>query len=134
MSVIYEKIAIIGVGLIGASIALAARRGNLAAHITGCDTNAPAADMVRKLELADEIVADPLAAVADADLVVTDVWSSMGHEGQESDRRKTFEPYQVNESLLDQANPDVLFMHCLPAHRGEEISTTLLDDPRSVVW
>lgn len=70
MSVIYEKIAIIGVGLIGASIALAARRGNLAAHITGCDANPAAADMVRKLELADEIVADPLAAVADADLVV----------------------------------------------------------------
>jgi cyclohexadieny/prephenate dehydrogenase len=70
MSVIYEKIAIIGVGLIGASIALAARRGDLAAHITGCDANPAAADMVRKLELADEIVADPLAAVADADLVV----------------------------------------------------------------
>ena len=58
----------------------------------------------------------------------------MGHEGQEVQRRATFEPYQVNEALLDQAKPDVLFMHCLPAHRGEEISNSLLDDPRSVVW
>lgn len=73
-------------------------------------------------------------AVAAADLVVTDVWSSMGHEGQEAQRREIFEPYQVNEALLDQAKSDVLFMHCLPAHRGEEVSATLLDDPRSVVW
>jgi ornithine carbamoyltransferase len=58
----------------------------------------------------------------------------MGHEGQEADRRETFEPYQVNEALLDLAKPEVLFMHCLPAHRGEEVSSTLLDDPRSVVW
>ena len=79
-------------------------------------------------------VATAHEAVAEADLVVTDVWSSMGHEGQESKRRSTFEPYQVNEQLLDQAKPDVLFMHCLPAHRGEEVSATLLDDPRSVVW
>lgn len=97
------------------------------------DTHQPNADILANGHNAQR-VARASDAVADADLVVTDVWSSMGHEGQESDRRKTFEPYQVNESLLDQANPDVLFMHCLPAHRGEEISTTLLDDPRSVVW
>ena len=54
--------------------------------------------------------------------------------GQESDRRATFAPYQVNESLLDLATKDVVFMHCLPAHRGEEISATLLDDPRSVAF
>jgi ornithine carbamoyltransferase len=58
----------------------------------------------------------------------------MGHEGQESDRRATFADYQVNETLLDQASKDVLFMHCLPAHRGEEVSETLLDDKRSVVF
>ena len=79
-------------------------------------------------------VATASEAVADADLVVTDVGSSMGHEGQEADRRETFEPYQVNEELLDLAKPEVLFMHCLPAHRGDEVSSTLLDDPRSVVW
>lgn len=81
-----------------------------------------------------ELVDTPEDAVADSDLVVTDVWSSMGHEGQESDRHATFAPYQINERLLDQANKDVLFMHCLPAHRGEEVSETLLDDPRSVTW
>ncbi|MEE4284091.1 MAG: ornithine carbamoyltransferase [Pseudomonadales bacterium] len=81
-----------------------------------------------------QLVDSPAEAVAQADLVVTDVWSSMGHEGQETDRRSTFADYQVNENLLDQANKDVLFMHCLPAHRGEEVSETLLDDKRSVVF
>ena len=81
-----------------------------------------------------ELVETPQEAVAGADLVVTDVWSSMGHEGQESDRKATFAPYQINETLLEQASKDVLFMHCLPAHRGEEISATLFDDPRSVVF
>ena len=73
-------------------------------------------------------------AVAGADLVVTDVWSSMGHEGQERDRLKAFAGYQVTRELLDHASADVLFMHCLPAHRGEEISHDLLDDARSVAW
>lgn len=81
-----------------------------------------------------ELVDTPQEAVDNADLVVTDVWSSMGHEGQESDRRSTFAPYQINEQLLEHASKDVLFMHCLPAHRGEEISETLFDDPRSVVF
>ena len=81
-----------------------------------------------------QLVDSPAEAVAQADLVVTDVWSSMGHEGQETDRRSIFADYQVNENLLDQANKDVLFMHCLPAHRGEEVSETLLDDKRSVVF
>jgi ornithine carbamoyltransferase len=76
----------------------------------------------------------PREAVEGADLVVTDVWSSMGHEEEAARRREIFAPYQVNEDLLDRASPDVLFMHCLPAHRGEEISTTLLDDPRCVAW
>ena len=70
MSVIYEKIAIIGIGLIGASIALAARRGNLVTQIVGCDADAGALDTVRKLALVDQAVTDPLEAVADADLVV----------------------------------------------------------------
>ena len=80
------------------------------------------------------IVKSPQDAVDGADLVVTDVWSSMGHEGEEADRKKTFAGYQVDAALLDRASDDVLFMHCLPAHRGEEISDDLLDDPRSVAW
>ncbi len=73
-------------------------------------------------------------AVEGADLVVTDVWSSIGHEDEAERRRAAFAPFQVNEALLDAAGADVLFMHCLPAHRGEEVSDTLLDDPRSAVW
>ena len=80
------------------------------------------------------LVESPAEAVAGADLVVTDVWSSMGHEGEESQRRSAFDGYQITPALLDQAADDVLFMHCLPAHRGEEISADLLDDPRSVAW
>jgi ornithine carbamoyltransferase len=76
----------------------------------------------------------PKEAVSGADLVVTDVWSSMGHEGSETERNKTFKPYQITESLLDLANENALFMHCLPAHRGEEVNETILDDERSVVW
>jgi ornithine carbamoyltransferase len=81
-----------------------------------------------------QLVDTPQEAARGADLVVTDVWSSMGHEEEAARRRAAFAPYQVNEALLDLANPDVLFMHCLPAHRGEEISATLLDDPRCVAW
>jgi len=73
-------------------------------------------------------------AVDQADLVVTDVWSSMGHEEEQAGRKARFAPYQVNEALLDHASRDVVFLHCLPAHRGEEVSETLLDDPRSAVW
>ena len=81
-----------------------------------------------------ELVDSPAKAVEGADLVVTDVWSSMGHEGEEADRRAAFDGYQVSPALLDRAKSDVLFMHCLPAHRGEEISDDMLDDPRSVAW
>lgn len=81
-----------------------------------------------------ELVESAEEAVEGSDLVVTDVWSSMGHEGEESDRFAAFETFRVDEALLDKATDDVLFMHCLPAHRSEEVSETLLDDPRSCVF
>ncbi len=81
-----------------------------------------------------QMVETPQEAVASADLVVTDVWSSMGHEGEEASRIASFAPYQVNEELLEGAQKDVLFMHCLPAHRGEEVNDTIMSDPRSVVY
>jgi ornithine carbamoyltransferase len=81
-----------------------------------------------------ELVETAREAVESADLVVTDVWSSMGHEGEESARLAVFKPFQVNEDLLAHASDEVLFMHCLPAHRGEEVNATLLEDPRSVVF
>lgn len=81
-----------------------------------------------------QIVRDPRAAVTGAHLVSTDVWASMGQEEEIAERIKLFQPYQVNRALLDAAASDVLFLHCLPAHRGEEISEDLLDDPRSGAW
>ncbi len=80
------------------------------------------------------LVDTPQDAVSGADLVITDVWSSMGHEAEVSERRKRFAGYQVDRPLLDLAARDAVFMHCLPAHRGEEVSHDVLDDPRSVVW
>jgi ornithine carbamoyltransferase len=81
-----------------------------------------------------QVLRDPRDAVSGAHLVSTDVWASMGQEEEIAERHKLFKPYQVNRALLDAAAADVLFMHCLPAHRGEEISEDLLDDPRSVAW
>lgn len=77
---------------------------------------------------------DPLEAVQDADIVYTDVWTSMGKEDEYEERVKTFKRYQVNGALLEKARDDVLVMHCLPAHRGEEITDEVLDGPRSIVF
>lgn len=76
----------------------------------------------------------PEEAVEKADLVVTDVWSSMGHEEETKERLAAFAPFQVNRKLLDLADKNTLLMHCLPAHRGEEVSEDVMDDPRSVIW
>ncbi|MBA57369.1 MAG: ornithine carbamoyltransferase [Pseudomonadales bacterium] len=73
-------------------------------------------------------------AVAGVHLVVTDVWASMGQEEEQAAREQAFSSFQVSPALMDQADPEALFMHCLPAHRGEEISKDMLEDPRSVVW
>ena len=81
-----------------------------------------------------QVMRSPQAAVAGAHLVSTDVWTSMGQEAEAAERLKLFQPYQVNAALLDLAAQDVVFLHCLPAHRGEEISEELLDDPRSAAW
>lgn len=81
-----------------------------------------------------ELVDTPEDAAANADLIVTDVWASMGQEQEQKLREKAFANYQVNEQLMSLAHQDCLFMHCLPAHRGEEISETMLDHPNAVVW
>lgn len=81
-----------------------------------------------------EVLSDPEAAVENADLVVTDVWASMGQEAEQGERMAAFEGYQVDSRLMALANPKALVMHCLPAHRGEEISAEVIDGPNSVVW
>ncbi len=77
---------------------------------------------------------DPLATARGADLVVTDVWASMGQEEEEQARRLAFAPYQVTATVMAEAKADALFMHCLPAHRGEEVSDEVIEGPQSVVW
>jgi ornithine carbamoyltransferase len=76
---------------------------------------------------------DPRAAVRDAAAVYTDVWASMGQEGERDKRRRDFADYQVNAQLMAQARADALFLHCLPAHRGEEVTDEVIDGPQSVV-
>ncbi len=77
---------------------------------------------------------DPKEAVAGADVVYTDVWTSMGQEEEAEIRQKVFPPYQVNRELMSLAGPKAVFMHCLPAHRGQEVTDEVMDAPDSVVW
>ncbi len=81
-----------------------------------------------------EILHEPQAAVRDADVIYTDVWTSMGQESEQAQRRQAFLPFQVNEELLSLAGKDCLVMHCLPAHRGEEITDEVIDGPHSIVF
>lgn len=81
-----------------------------------------------------ELSNDPLKAVANSDVLYTDVWVSMGAETEQDKRKRDLKPYQVNQGLVDKAKKDVIIMHCLPAHRGEEITGEVLDGPRSIVF
>ena len=81
-----------------------------------------------------QLVADPREAVAGADAVYTDTWTSMGQEAEADVRRRVFEPYQVNDALMKSAAPGALFMHCLPAHRGEEVTAEVFESSASVVF
>jgi ornithine carbamoyltransferase len=81
-----------------------------------------------------ESFADPRDACRGADLVTTDVWTSMGFEAENEERRRKFQHWMVDANMMRQAKPDALFMHCLPAHRGEEVAAEVIDGPHSVVW
>jgi ornithine carbamoyltransferase len=94
----------------------------------------PSEDLLRKHARHAHITRNPKEAVRGADLVVTDVWASMGQEEEQQLRAAVFAPYQVNPELMSYAANNVIFMHCLPAHRGEEISHDMLDHKSSVVW
>jgi ornithine carbamoyltransferase len=116
--------------MVGAEISVAAPKGY-----------EPAKDVVKNAEKEAKktgarisIMNDAFAAVKDADAVYTDVWASMGQEDEAEERKKIFAPYQVNAELLKAAKPDAIVLHCLPAHRGEEITDEVIDGPQSVVF
>jgi ornithine carbamoyltransferase len=94
----------------------------------------PQADLIMKTRDYVTLTTEPQQAVQGADLVTTDVWSSMGQEEQHHIRAQAFKTYQVDQQLMSLAKPDALFLHCLPAHRGEEVSAEVIDGPQSVVW
>jgi ornithine carbamoyltransferase len=81
-----------------------------------------------------DVLHDPRAAVAGADAVYTDVWASMGEESEREARRKALAPFQVTDDLMSLAKPDAIFLHCLPAKRGEEVAASVIDGPQSAVW
>ncbi len=81
-----------------------------------------------------KVFEDPMQACAGADLVTTDVWTSMGYEAENEARKKAFADWCVDADMMRAAKPDALFMHCLPAHRGEEVEAEVIDGPQSVVW
>ncbi|MBU0672589.1 MAG: ornithine carbamoyltransferase [Candidatus Margulisbacteria bacterium] len=88
----------------------------------------------KKAGIEIDILNDPVSAVKDADVIYTDVWASMGQEKESKKRKKIFAKFQVNQQLVDLAKKDVMVMHCLPAHRGEEITAEVIDGPNSVVF
>jgi ornithine carbamoyltransferase len=94
----------------------------------------PDTELLQSAGTSCQIVRNPQQAVVNADLVVTDTWVSMGQENTKTERQAAFAPYKVTTELLAEAAPDVLFMHCLPAYRGLEVSAEVLDGPYSVVW
>ncbi len=96
----------------------------------------PHPDIIAKIKKDSKVVLteDPVEAVKNAQVINTDVWTSMGQEEEEAKRREIFKPYQVNERLLSYAHPEAIVLHCLPAHRGEEITNEIIEGPRSAVF
>ncbi|MBN1379131.1 MAG: ornithine carbamoyltransferase [Gammaproteobacteria bacterium] len=94
----------------------------------------PPQSVLNKVDADIEIMRDPMQAADGANLLTTDVWASMGKEEEQRSRAKAFADYQINSKIMSAAKADALFMHCLPAHRGEEVSAAVIDGPQSVVW
>src|SRR6266849_10089199 len=116
--------------LLGSKIRIATPKGY------GPDTQilADARDLAKQTGAVIEIMTDPHKAVRNADAVYTDAWVSMGHENETEERNRIFPPYQVNDELMAGVAPHVVFMHCLPAHRNEEVTDSVIDSVRSVVF
>jgi ornithine carbamoyltransferase len=133
-----RRLAFIGDGNnVAASLALAAALTGLEMVISsppGYELDDSVVERARNLGGVVEVVPDPYDAVEGADAVYTDVWTSMGQESEAEARRVAFAPYQVNAALLAAAGPDPVFLHCLPARRGQEVTDEVLDSRASAVW
>lgn len=116
------------------SFALAARQFGFTLSVACPEGFEPDADVLEQAGDCVQIVREPGAATAGADAVVTDVWASMGQESEQTSRVAAFAGYQVDEALMQQAAEHAVFLHCLPAHRGEEVAAGVIDGPRSLVW
>ena len=101
---------------------------------TGYEPDKTVVEEAHRLGGSIELTQDPAEAVAGADAVYTDVWASMGQEAEAEERKKIFHPFQVNSELMQRAGPGALFMHCLPAHRGDEVTDEVIDAPTSIVY
>ncbi len=112
----------------------AAKLLNFKLHICCPEGFLPNTEIVNSAKSLITFFDTPTAAAKDSDLVVTDVWASMGQEQEQKQREIAFADYQVTTEVMKQAKPDALFMHCLPAHRGEEVSAEVIDGPQSVVF
>jgi ornithine carbamoyltransferase len=120
--------------LAGATAGMHVRLAGPAGFVPDPDVLAAATARARETGGSVEVTTDPLVAAKDADVVATDTWTSMGQESDGIDRVTPFRPYQVNEKLLEGAKPGAIVLHCLPAHRGEEITDAVLDGPASAAW
>ncbi len=136
-----RRVAYVGDGNnVATSFAQAATMLGITVHVASPEgfglPDAVAADVERIARHGAELVqfTDPIAAVRGVDAIYTDVWTSMGREAEQAERNRLFAPYQVNDRLMAQAGPDACFMHCLPAHRGEEVTDSVIDGPTSVVF
>jgi ornithine carbamoyltransferase len=116
----------LGCALTGAQLTIA--------HPEGHGPDPRVVELATKLGDAPTITEDPQEGVAGARVVYTDVWASMGQEAEAEERKKKFMPYQVNEELMSRAAPGAIFLHCLPAHRGEEVTAGVIDGPQSRVF
>ena len=115
---------------LGSAIRIATPRG----YEPNSEIVAAAQEIAAETGAVIELVNDPHEAVAGADAIYTDAWASMGQESEAGKRAKIFPPYQVNSQLMAEAAPHAVFMHCLPAHRGEEVTDPVIDSPQSVVF
>jgi len=134
-SIAGKKVAWIGDGNnVCQSYILAAERFDFQFHIACPEGFEPSEELVNLYKDRVTVSHNPQLAAENADLIATDVWVSMGQEEEKIARKKVFANFQVNEALMAFAKPDALFMHCLPAHRGEEVSENMLNHPQSAVW